>query len=166
MPRIGPIRRAASAEHTRWRILTAALTAALPFVAYCVLALVQSQPAAQVAAGVALAAVAVSLLGFMGSDADVAGGYLAAAVIVAVTAQLGTETLAQAALHAGVAELITTLGSLASFAGAAVLAALGAFQLLATWHYTEARAVDVTSGRKRDRRRSLWSLSDTWHSRH
>ncbi|MBI4705332.1 MAG: hypothetical protein HY744_29860 [Deltaproteobacteria bacterium] len=124
-------------------LLAAALLLALPFAGYALVAMLRvSAPSLQVAAGVALAGVALSLIGFAGTEALTGVcGYLAGVLVVAVSAVLGAEVVVARGEDA--AQLWGPLASVAGFGAATVMGALGFFQLLAAQLWREAREVDL-----------------------
>jgi len=144
-------------------ILAIALALALPFVGYCVMGMSTGPIGVQVTSGIAVAAVAVTLIGFMGSETTVYGNWIAATVIAAVSAQLASEAMTPLWPPQIDAQLWWVATSLAAFAFASILGALGVFQLLARRHWQQAGTVDVT--RVRTGRPSLPSLGDSWASR-
>jgi hypothetical protein len=144
-------------------ILVAALGATFPFVGYCLLMLGQDDLAVQVASGIALAAVALSLLGFMGSETTIAGSWVAAVVIVTVAGQIGVEALIGVGSEALTLQILWATGSVIAFAGASLLGALGVFQVLASRHWVEARDVDLR--RRNVERPKLPSITDFWSTR-
>ena len=148
------------AYHATRSILAAGLAATLPFVIYGIFALVRGALPVLIATGIALAAIVVSLLGFMGSE--VAGPWVAGAVIATVAAQLGFESFALASRAGGAIVLGWAAGSVVAFAGASLLGALGAFMLLAARHWRRARIVDV---HRHVVDRPPPNLSDSWSTR-
>ncbi len=144
-------------------ILVAALGATFPFVGYCLLMLGQDDLAVQVASGIALAAIALSLLGFMGSETTIAGSWVAAVVIVTVAGQIGVEATLGIEPAALTIELLWAIGSVIAFAGATLLGALGVFQILAGRHWTDARDVDLR--RRNVERPKLPSITEFWSTR-
>ncbi len=143
----------------RYLLLVAeALT--LAFVAHCALSISAGVFTTQVASGVAIGAVVVSYLGFMGSQAPVAGSLLSAFVLVTVTAQLAVVTT----VGAGGGASLTSAGPLvavAAFAAATLLGALGSAQLLAAASFRHARSIDFRRV-KTERPRLTSIASDTW----
>ncbi|HZO15023.1 MAG TPA: hypothetical protein VFB62_17225 [Polyangiaceae bacterium] len=147
------------AYHATRSILAAGLVATLPFVIYGIVALVRGELPVQIATGIALAAIVVSLLGFTGSE--VAGPWVAGAVIATVAAQLGFESFALAP-RSGAIVLGWAAGSVVAFGGASLLGALGAFMLLAARHWRRARIVDV---HRHVVDRPPPNLTDSWSTR-
>ncbi|MCC6521788.1 MAG: hypothetical protein IT373_03930 [Polyangiaceae bacterium] len=155
--------------HAR-RILAVGLALAGPFAVYMAVTIAKADDSAtRIAAVVALLAVGVSLLGFMGSETTGAGSYLAAAVIAAITATLtaplavalltkASELEAEAPPTADLWPLYSTL----AFGATLVLGALGACQLLAARLWRDARIIDLHAATKGDRP-SMGSLPD-WPS--
>lgn len=133
------------------------LFVSLGFVGYCVLSIASGGLAMQIASAVGVAAVVLSLLGFMGSQAPIAGSLLATFIIAAVTGQLAAVRMASGL---DTAALLDT-GAFLSFA---VLGALGAAQCLAAASYAHARSIDFR--RDPTERPPLPSLtSDSWSGR-
>ena len=118
----------------------------------------------QITSAVALVAMLATLVGFMGSETNVAGAWISTFVVLAVTAQLAAEALVHDWLPALDASLAWVAGSVAAFAACSVLAAIGVFQLLARRHWDEARAVDLR--RVKTERPPMPSIGDTWSARH
>ena len=151
-------------------ILAIALALALPFVVHeAVLIAGAEMMSVRIAAGVAIAAVALGAFGFTGSETAGAGGYIAALAVASIGATIAVPVLAvllepgEGGLP-GVAEvsaLAWPMASVVAFWAATVLGALGAFQLLAAKLWDAARMVDVHAA-PRDRP-SLRSLPD-WPS--
>jgi len=144
-------------------ILVAALGATFPFVGYCLLMFGQDVLAIQVASGIALASIALSLLGFMGSETTIAGNWVAGVVILTVASQIGVETIVELGPEALTLEIVWASGSVAAFAGASLLGAFGVFQVLAGRHWTDARDVDLR--RAKPERPKLPSITDFWSTR-
>jgi len=144
------------------RILAAALVLALPFIAYCALAISREVLAVQIACALAIMAVSSSLVGFMGSETNVGGEYLAALIVLGVSAQLGTGALMAVDGSIALLEIVAKLASVVAFMGVAVLGALGVSQLLAGRHWRLAREVDV---RRTTERQEMKSLGDSWSTR-
>jgi hypothetical protein len=144
-------------------VLGAGLILALPFVGYCVVTLMGGELTSQVAAGVALGALALSLLGFMGADTTAAADYIAGAVILAICGQLGTESVLRLLAGGRQNDTVWALLSVSAFGATAMVGALAACQLLALRHWKTARKVDVhQAARKRPR---LPSLTDSWSTK-
>lgn len=149
-------------------VLVTALILSLPFVGYCLLALGTATLPHQITAGIAVGAVCLSLLGFMGSNTTVAGIYLSALIVAAVTVKLGADMIGVRMrgdewMSVDPASLWRLTGAL-SFAASAILGALGAAQLLAARSWAEARAVDLRPVEAE--RSQLPSIgSDTWSGR-
>jgi hypothetical protein len=142
--------------------LMMALAAALPLIGYAVVTLGQAALVVQVTTGVALSAIAVSMIGFMGSETTVAGGWVAGAVIVAVCTQLGAETLfGPRVAPDGLPALLYGIASVFAFLCATMLASLGTFMLLAARHWRAARSVELN----RPMSEQPDSLTDTWSTR-
>jgi hypothetical protein len=146
-------------------ILAAGLAAALPFASRAVLLVASdAHTLVQVGAAVALGALGASLIGFMGSETTAAASYLAAAVFVGILGALGCELVAATDPAAAWSELALGAGSWVAASGVALLGAIGVFQLLASRHWREARAVDVRPLEERPSMRSLpgdvWSTKD------
>jgi hypothetical protein len=125
-------------------ILVSALAATLPFVGYCMVGIGAGVLALKIASAIALVAIGLSLLGFMGSETTVAGQWMAFFVVVTVSGHLGCEVVFRDSAHAP-DRLSWIVASSLAFAAATTLGALGLFQLLARRHWDEARSVDVRS---------------------
>jgi hypothetical protein len=144
-------------------ILKVALLLALPFAAWCVLRLISGPLGVQISAGVALCAVATTLVGFMGSETTGQGDWIAAAVIASISAQLACEMLFEAwppAIDVGLAWIA---GSLLAFAACCILGAIGVSQLLARRHWDDAREVDLR--RTKTVRPPMPSVGGPWSTR-
>jgi hypothetical protein len=118
--------------------LGTALAISLPFGVHTAMSLVGSGTLTQVGAVAVLLVLAASLGGFMGSETTGAGAYIAPATVGVLAADLGLGGLRHGLL------LGAGTGAVA-FAGAAGLASLGIFQILA-WRFAEdARRIDLHS---------------------
>jgi hypothetical protein len=152
---------------TRYFLITG-LGLTLPFVGYSVALFGRGALGVQIAGAVAILAIGFGLLGFMGADAHISGHYIAGAVITAITAQLGLHVL-DGMTAMGALAMASRMGSLVAFAGCCVLTALGAFQLLARRHWSEARSIDLRRGDGDDGQDREdgedRSLGDSWTSR-
>ncbi|MBW2456503.1 MAG: hypothetical protein JRI68_18440 [Deltaproteobacteria bacterium] len=144
-------------------ILVAALGATFPFVGYCLLMFGQDVLAIQIASGIALASIALSLLGFMGSETTIAGNWVAGVVILTVAGQIGVETMVEIWPQGLTLEIVWASGSVTAFAGACLLGAFGVFQVLAGRHWSDARDVDLR--RAKPERPKLPSITDFWSTR-
>jgi hypothetical protein len=127
-------------------ILGAALALSMPFAVHALLRTI-SAPALplQVASGVAVGAVLLSLLGFMGGESTGAGNLMAAVVTIAIAAVLGTEALVDARGMAPIDQALRPLVSVGVFAATALVGALGLFGLLAWRFGPQARAANPRS---------------------
>lgn len=136
---------------------------ALGFVGFCVLTIMTGDFVAQLTSVVGIIAVVLSLLGFMGSEAPIAGSLLSALIVVTVTAQLTTVVVLSTPLAANLSGARPIAGVVA-FAATALLGALGIAQLLAAGSFRHARSIDFRRGNTE--RPPLPSLtSDTWTGR-
>jgi hypothetical protein len=141
-------------------MLAIALGLSVPFVAYGAWLVATADLAVQISAAVSLVAVAVTLLGFMGSNTAISGRYLSLLLIGAITAQLGTEALQRDWIPHFDLGLWWVLSALIAFAACAVMGALGSFQLLARSHWERAAQVNVQ--RAKTQRPPQPSVGDTW----
>jgi len=145
-------------------VLLAALLMALPFAVYCGVSLAQSSHLVlQIASGVALGTICLSLVGFMGSETTGAGSTMATAVTFAVTGQLVTEAIVLYAPGYPLMPIVWAIASNSAFFGTAIIGSLGLFQLLAWRLGPHARTIDIRRPLVADRPR-IQSISD-WFSR-
>ncbi len=118
--------------------LGAAFGLSLPFATHTVLSLFQA-PSFATAGGVAvLMVLAGSLAGFMGSETTGAGAAMGPATVVVFAADLALRGVGRAPLIGVVSDAI-------ALAGAAGLASLGLFQILAWRFAADARRIDIHS---------------------
>jgi hypothetical protein len=135
----------------------------LTFVAYCVLTIAGGTLLAQIVSGVAIAAVVLSFLGFMGSHATIAGSLLSGFVIAGVTAQLGVVLFSAGSISGPMASL-GPLSAIGGFLGFSLLGSLGLAQVLAAASFAHARSIDFR--REPTERPQMPSLtSDSWTGR-
>ena len=145
------------------RILASALLLAIPYVVYALWLLAGDvHLAVKITCGLALLAICLSLLGFMGSETTGGGKTMASGLIVAVTVEVGAQTVVQLPAPSSVGGVAWALASVGCVAGAGVLGAVGLFQIWAWRLGPEARSIDVR-GPREDRTR-LPSLVD-WFTR-
>jgi hypothetical protein len=116
--------------------LGAALLVSLPFAVHTAWNLAGSGGVAQAGAVVVLLVLVGSLTGFMGSETTGAGAYLAPATVITLACELALRALG------GSSRLGAATGAVA-FAGAAGLASLGVFQILAWRFAADARRIDI-----------------------
>jgi len=154
------------AYHGARPVLASALVLCLPFAILSAFGFDDATPAIQVTSGIALAALGVALLGFMGSQASLSGGALAAGIVAAIASPVPAHAGARLE-PATVWEWLSVSASSLAFAGATGVAALGGFQLLAERHWKRARAVDVhpVPAEQPFAAPSAPSLTDTWNDR-
>jgi len=143
-----------------------ALLLACPFVVLSALDFAGGYGVAQAGSTVALAAIAVSLVGFMGSETTGAGPYLSFGIVIAFALELALRALFAQGYEGGSAPLsvITDVvsGALA-FSGASTLAALGLFQILAWRFAADARRIDLHS--PKSERKKLEDSAVDWATR-
>jgi hypothetical protein len=120
--------------------LGTALVISLPFGAHTSASLFGAGEVATAGAVAVLLVLAASLAGFMGSETTGAGAYLAPATVTTLSFELGLRSLGQGSL------LGAGTGAIA-FGGAAGLASLGLFQILAWRFAADARRIDLHSRR-------------------
>jgi len=147
-------------------ILAAALVLCGPFAIFTGFGLNADSPLIAVTSGAALVALGLGLLGFMGSQAALAGGALAAVIVAAIASPVAAHAGARLELTSPL-EWLSALGSSLAFAVGCGVASLGGFQLLASRHWVRARAVDVHPPRNEmpAPAPSAPSLTDTWNDR-
>ncbi len=145
-------------------ILIVALLLAVPLAAWCALRIVGGPLALQITSGVAVFALALGTVGFMGPETTVAGEWIGAAVIAAVSAQLSAELLAVHGPLVADARLWGPAATAFAFVACAILGSIGMFQLLARRHWADARNIDVHRAKKLSRP-PLPSSSDPWSTR-
>ncbi len=116
--------------------LGAALAVSLPFAVHTVLSLFGAGGVAQAGGVAVLFVLAGSLAGFMGAETTGAGTYMAPATVIALTAELALRGVGRGPL------LGVGTGAVA-FGGAAALASLGVFQILAWRFAADARRIDL-----------------------
>jgi hypothetical protein len=123
--------------------LGAALLTAVPFAIHSVIGFSDGFGPGQIGAVVALIAIAASLTGFMGSETTGAGPYLAWGIVLALATELGLRALwAPGALRTPTNIIHVSIAATA-FVGAAVLAALGLFQIAAWRFAADARRINL-----------------------
>ena len=123
--------------------LGAALLTAMPFVIHAVLSFSSGFGPAQIGSLVALAAIAASLTGFMGSETTGAGPYLAWSIVIAFAAELAIRALWSPGALQTPANIVDVSIAATAFAGAAILAALGLFQIAASRFAADARRINL-----------------------
>ncbi len=123
--------------------LGGALLTSVPFAVHTVLSLSSGFGPAQLGGIVVLFAVAASLTGFMGSETTGAGPYLAWGIVIAFATELALHALWSDAALRTPANLVHVAIAATAFAGAAVLAALGLFQIAAWRFAADARRIDL-----------------------
>ena len=119
--------------------LGTALALTLPFVVHAALDF-GSTTLAQVGSVVALLGIVSTLSGFMGAETTVAGAYLGPAIVVAFATELGLR-----AAGAPDRSILAIVTSSLAFAGGAMLAAIGVFQIAAFRFAADARRIDLHS---------------------
>ncbi len=123
--------------------LGVALITAVPFAIHTVIGFSDGFGPGQIGAVVALIAIAASLTGFMGSETTGAGPYVAWGIVLAFAAELALRALwAPGALRTTTNVIHVSIAA-AAFAGAAVLAALGLFQIAAWRFAADARRINL-----------------------
>jgi hypothetical protein len=123
--------------------LGVALLTAVPFAIHTVLSYSIGFGPAQIGGTVVLVAVAASLTGFMGSETTGAGPYLAWGIVVAFATELALRALWSPGALRTPANFVHVAIAATAFAGAAVLAALGLFQIAAWRFAADARRIDL-----------------------
>ena len=123
--------------------LGAALLTAVPFVIHAVLSFSSGFGPAQIGSLVALAAIAASLTGFMGSETTGAGPYLAWSIVIAFAAELAIRALWSPGALQTPANIVDVSIAATAFAGAAILTALGLFQIAASRFAADARRINL-----------------------
>jgi len=118
-----------------------ALCVSLPFAVHTVFALFDGGGVTTAAAVLVLGILAGSLAGFMGSETTGAGAYMAYATLIGLALDLGVRGL-------GKGPLIGVATGAVAFGGAAALASLGGFQILAWRFAADARRIDLHSPRR------------------
>ncbi len=147
-------------EGTRYFLVTG-LGLALPFVGYNLALFGRTTLGVQIVGGLAVMAIGLGLLGFMGAGTHISGHYIAGAIILAIATQLGLQAFVGFPTDDWLA-ICGRIGSLLAFAAGNVLGSLGAFQLLARRHWSEARSVDLRREHPGDQEKQ--SLGDSWLS--
>jgi len=145
---------------TRYFLVTG-LGLTLPFIGYSIALFGRGPVGVQIAGALAILAIGFGLLGFMGADTHISGHYIAGAVIITITTQLGLQLFATPSTG-GWLGISGRVGSLIAFATCNLLGALGAFQLLARRHWSEARSIDLRRNHPQENDRP--SLGDSWMS--
>ncbi len=133
--------------------LGGALLTSVPFAIHTVLSFSSGFGPAQIGGVVVLGAVAASLTGFMGSETTGAGSYLAWGIVVAFATELALHALWSPGALRTPANLVHVAIAATAFAGAAVLAALGLFQIAAWRFAADARRIDLHPPASRPNRR-------------
>ena len=128
---------------SRYRAYGGALLTAVPFVIHAVLSFSSGFGPAQIGSLVALAAIAASLTGFMGSETTGAGPYLAWSIVIAFAAELAIRALWSPGALQTPANIVDVSIAATAFAGAAILAALGLFQIAASRFAADARRINL-----------------------
>ena len=123
--------------------LGAALLTAVPFVIHAVLSFSSGFGPAQIGSLVALAAIAASLTGFMGSETTGAGPYLAWSIVIAFAAELAIRALWSPGALQTPANIVDVSIAATAFVGAAILTALGLFQIAASRFAADARRINL-----------------------
>jgi hypothetical protein len=123
--------------------LGAALLTAVPFMIHAVLSFSSGFGPAQIGGLVVLAAVAASLTGFMGSETQGAGPYLGWGIVIAFAVELALRALWSPGALRTTANIVHVSIAATAFAGAAVLAALGLFQIAAWRFAADARRINL-----------------------
>jgi hypothetical protein len=116
--------------------LGAALALSLPFAVHVVLGLFGPVGPTTAGAVAVLFVLAGSLAGFMGSETTGAGAYMAPACVVVLALDLALRGV-------GHGPLLGVLTDAIAFGGAAALAAIGLFQILAWRFAADARRIDL-----------------------
>lgn len=145
-------------------VLGFSLMLTLGFVGFCVSTIMTGAFVGQLTSVVAIIAVVLSLLGFMGSEAPIAGSLLSALIVVTVTAQLTTVVVAHIALGVDMSSYTPLVGVVA-FAATALLGALGVAQLLSAGSFRHARSIDFRRDGNTQRPRLPSLTSDSWSGR-
>jgi hypothetical protein len=138
--------------------LGAALALGAPFAIHTGYALMGDFGLAQGAAVVVLLALAGSLIGFMGAETTGAGTALAPATVTLIAIELALR-----GLESGSA-LAATAGAIA-FGGAAGLASIGLFQILAWRFAADARRIDLHSSKREPESRRDRDPASDWSTR-
>lgn len=127
----------------RW-ILAGAFACAMPYAAYAVSMLLGpgSFGLARVGAIAALAAIGLSLLGFMGAETTGAGTYTSPGIVVALPVEFALTVLGRGE-PISAALLTETVASAIALAGTCATASLGLFQMLAWRLAADARRIDL-----------------------
>ena len=133
--------------------LGAALLTAVPFAIHTVLSFSSGFGPAQIGGVVVLVTVVASLTGFMGSETTGAGPYLAWGIVVAFATELALRALWSPGALRTPANLVQVGIAATAFAGAAILAALGLFQIAAWRFAADARRIDLHPPASRPDRR-------------
>lgn len=123
--------------------LGAALLTAVPFAIHAAIGFSSGFGPAQLGAVVVLTAVAASLTGFMGSETTGAGPYLAWSIVTAFATELALRALWSPGALRTPTNIIHVGIAATAFAGAAVLAALGLFQIAAWRFAADARRINL-----------------------
>jgi hypothetical protein len=123
--------------------LGAALITVVPFAIHVVPSFSSSFGPAEIGGVVALAAVAASLTGFMGSETTGAGPYLAWGVVTAFATELALRALWSPGTLRTTGNIVHVGIAATAFAGAAILAALGLFQIAAWRFAADARRINL-----------------------
>jgi hypothetical protein len=143
--------------------LGVALLTAVPFAIHAVLSFSSGFGPAQIGGVVVLATIAASLTGFMGSETTGAGPYLAWGIVIAFATELALRALWSPGALRTPANLVHVGIAATAFAGAAVLAALGLFQIAAWRFAADARRIDLHPPASRPDRRG--DADDDWSTR-
>jgi hypothetical protein len=145
--------------------LGTALAISVPFVTHTALRFLDPGGIGlgQVGAIAALIAVTASLTGFMGSETTGAGVFMAPSTVIAFALDIGLRAVVGCDSRAW-ATLLGDGAAALGFAGAATLAALGLFQILAWRFAADARRIDLHPRRDSEVPRDQESNSD-WSTR-
>ena len=143
--------------------LGAALLTAVPFAIHTALSFSSGFGPAQIGGVVVLVTIAASLTGFMGSETTGAGPYVAWSIVVAFATELALRALWSPGALRTPANLVHVGIAATAFAGAAVLAALGLFQIAAWRFAADARRIDLHPPASRPDRRD--DADDDWSTR-
>jgi hypothetical protein len=149
----------------RW-LLGAGFVLALPFISLTVLRLFSfGMDLPSAGAVLALVALAVSLVGFMGSETTGAGTYVGLGVVFGLAADLALCAFGRQSA-AGTLERAADAGmALAAFSAATGLSALGLFQVLAWRFSSDARRIDIHATSKEGPRRRRDPSAMDWSTR-
>lgn len=145
-------------------LLAAALGLCVPLGVTTALDFGGAPAAVQLTHAVTLAALATGLAGFVGARTPLSGGALATTILVALVADVIARAGARLGLE-GPLEWGSACASAVAAGLALGVASVGAFQWLASRHWSRARSVDVHPPEPRAPNPSNPSLTDTWGDR-